>query len=127
MTELLAKLAMFVPRIILAVMILAFGAYFAVFVEGSLVAYLRSIGMDEAPLLGRLTRYGVLLFVVLIAVDQLNIGGDIIRQSFLIVLAGIVFALALAFGLGGQHWAARMLDRWLPPTPDNESESTPKP
>jgi hypothetical protein len=25
-----------------------------------------------------------------------------------------VFALALAFGLGGQRWAAELLDRWWP-------------
>jgi hypothetical protein len=37
-----------------------------------------------------------------------------IRQSFLIILAGVVFALALAFGIGGQRWAAGMLERWLP-------------
>jgi hypothetical protein len=44
---------------------------------------------------------------VLIALDQVNVGGDIIRQSFLILLAGVVLALALAFGLGGRDWAAR--------------------
>jgi hypothetical protein len=25
-----------------------------------------------------------------------------------------VFALALAFGLGGQRWAAELLERWWP-------------
>jgi len=29
-------------------------------------------------------------------------------------LAGVVFALALAFGLGGKDWAAEMLERWWP-------------
>jgi hypothetical protein len=53
-------------------------------------------------------------FVVLIALDQLRIGGDIIRQSFLIILAGIVFALALAFGLGAREWAADRIDQWWP-------------
>jgi hypothetical protein len=51
---------------------------------------------------------------VLIALEQMQIGGDIVRYSFLIVLAGTVFALALAFGLGGQRWAAEMLERWWP-------------
>ena len=53
-------------------------------------------------------------FVVLIALDQVNVGGDIVRQSFLIVLAGVVFALALAFGLGGKKAAAELIDRWWP-------------
>jgi len=30
------------------------------------------------------------------------------------VLAGVVFALALAFGIGGQRWAADLLERWWP-------------
>lgn len=113
-TDLLSRIALFVPRVILAVVILAFGAYFANFIDGSVSLYGRNVGFDEAPLLGRLARYAVLLFVVLIALDQLGIGGDIIRQSFLIILAGIVLALALAFGLGGQRWAANLLEYWWP-------------
>lgn len=113
-TDLLSKIALFVPRVILAVVILAFGAYFALFIDGTVTLYGRNVGFDEAPVLGRLARYAVLLFVALIALDQLGIGGDIIRQSFLIILAGIVLALALAFGLGGRDWAAALLDRWWP-------------
>ena len=70
--------------------------------------------MQDAELLGNLARYAILTFVVLIALDQVNVGGDIVRQTFLIVLAGLVFALALAFGLGGREWAAELLERWWP-------------
>lgn len=113
-TELLAKVAMFVPRVILSVVILAFGAYFAQFIDSAVTTYGRNVGLDEAPLLGRLARYAVMLFVILIALDQLDIGGDIIRHSFLIILSGVVLGLALAFGLGGRQWAARLLEHWLP-------------
>lgn len=113
-TELLARIAMFVPRIMLAIVILAFGAYFARFIDSSITAYGRNAGFDEALLLGRLARYAVLLFVVLIALEQLQIGGDIIRLTFLIILAGLVLALALAFGLGGRQWAANLLEHWWP-------------
>jgi hypothetical protein len=50
----------------------------------------------------------------LLAVDHLNIGGGLIQQTFLIVLAGIVFALALSFGLGGRDRAAALIERWFP-------------
>jgi hypothetical protein len=56
-------------------------------------------------------------FVALMALDQVRIGGEIVRQSFLIILAGVVLALALAFGLGGRDWAARRLERWWPKEP----------
>ena len=51
---------------------------------------------------------------MLIALDQMSVGGEIVRESFLIILAGVVFALALAFGLGGRDWAAALLERWWP-------------
>jgi hypothetical protein len=113
-TDLLVKVLLFVPRVMVALLILAFGAYFARFVGNAVCAYCKKLRLQDAELLGRITQYAILTFVVLIALDQVNIGGDIVRQSFLIVLAGVVFALALAFGLGGRDWAAELLERWWP-------------
>jgi hypothetical protein len=44
------------------------------------------------------------------------VGGSIVRQSFLIILGGFVFAIALAFGLGGKDWAADRIESWWPRT-----------
>jgi hypothetical protein len=52
--------------------------------------------------------------VILIALDQVKVGGDIVRQSFLVILGGVVFAFALAFGLGGKDWAAERIESWWP-------------
>ena len=113
-TDLIGRVLLFVPKVMVALLILAFGAYFARFIAGAITAYCKNVHMQDAELLGRLAQYAILTFVVLIALDQVNIGGDIVKQTFLIVLAGLVFALALAFGLGGKDWAAEMLERWWP-------------
>lgn len=113
-TDLFGQVVTFVPKVIVALLILAFGAYFARFIYNSVVAYCSNVGIQDAELLGKLSQYAIVVFVVLISLDQMNVGGDIIRQSFLIILAGVVFALALAFGIGGQRWAAGLLERWLP-------------
>ena len=113
-TDLLMRVLLFVPKVMVAVLILAFGAYFARFVGNAVTVYCRNIRLQDADALGALARYAILIFVVLIALDQVEIGGDIVRQTFLIVLAGVVFALALAFGLGGREWAAAFLERWWP-------------
>jgi len=113
-TDLLSRVLLFVPKVMVAMLILAFGAYFAGFIGQAVTAYCKKVQIQDAELLGRICQYAILAFVVLIALDQVNIGGDIIRQTFLIVLAGVVFALALAFGLGGKDWAAEMLERWWP-------------
>jgi hypothetical protein len=113
-TDLLGRIILFVPKVMVALLILAFGAYFARFIGNAITAYCRNVHIQDADLLGRLAQYAIVTFVILIALDQVNIGGDIVRQSFLIVLAGLVFALALAFGIGGKDWAAELLERWWP-------------
>ena len=42
------------------------------------------------------------------------VGGEIVYQRFLSILAGVVFAPALAFGPGGKDAAAEVIERWWP-------------
>ena len=110
-TDLIGRILLFVPKVIVAVLILAFGAYFARFVGAAVTTYCENIGLSDADLLGRFALYAILVFVVLIALDQLGLG-DIIRQTFLIIISAIGLALALAFGIGGSKRAGELLDRW---------------
>jgi hypothetical protein len=50
----------------------------------------------------------------MIALDQTGLG-DIIRETFLILVAAVALGLALAFGLGGQKRAAELIERWTSP------------
>jgi len=115
-TDLLHKVVLFLPNVVVALLILAFGAYFARFIATAVSTYCRNLGVgpSDAELLARLAQYAIIAFAVLIALDQMGVGGAIIRESFLIILAGVVLALALAFGLGGRDWAAAILERWWP-------------
>lgn len=113
-TALLSKVVWFLPNVFIALLLLAFGAYFARFVGNTVTAYCERRKVPDAALLGSVARYAIVVFVVLIALDQLQVGGSIVRQSFLIILAGFVFAVALAFGLGGKDWAAERIESWWP-------------
>lgn len=113
-TDLLRQVVLFVPKVIVALLILAFGAYFARFIGGTVMTYCRNVGIQDGDLLGTLAQYAIMTFVVLIALEQVNVGGDIVRLSFLIILGGAVFALALAFGLGSQAKVAELLEHWWP-------------
>jgi len=122
-TDLVGRVVLFVPRVMVAVVILVFGAYFARFVSGALSAYLKAIGAGEAALLGRLSLYAIMAFVILIALDQLGLG-EILRQTFLIVVAAIALGLAIAFGLGGQRRAAELIERWTKLRADRQESGT---
>jgi flagellar biosynthesis protein FliQ len=113
-TDLLGKTLLFVPKLLVALLVLVFGSYFARFVGNAVKSYCRSAGISDAELLGQVMQYGIMTYVVLLGVDHLDVGGGLIQRTFLILLAGIVFALALAFGLGGRERAAALLERWFP-------------
>jgi len=119
-TELLSRVLLFLPKLLVGLLVLIFGAYFGRFVGNAVQTYFRNVGVSDADLLGRIAQYAIVVFVVLIAVDQLDIGGDLVQHTFLILLGGVVLALALAFGLGGRDWAAGLLARWFPTRERND-------
>jgi hypothetical protein len=114
LTNLLERVLLFVPQVMVGILILAFGGYFARFIGAAVTAYCKNSGVRDGDVLGWLAQYAILVFIVLISLDQLGVGGELIRQTFLIVLGGVALALALAFGIGGQRWASHLLERWWP-------------
>ncbi len=113
-TDLLGRVVWFTPKLLVAMLVVVFGSYCARFVGGAVHTYCVDAQIPDADLLGSIARYLIVIFVVMIALGQVEIGGDIVQRTFLIILAGLVLALALAFGLGGKEWAAAMLERWWP-------------
>jgi hypothetical protein len=113
-TDLVGRLVVFAPKLLISMLIVIFGSYCARFIGAAVQNYCLDAGIPDADLLGRIARYATMTFVVMIALSQVEIGGDIVQRTFLIILGGIVLALALAFGLGGRDWAAALLERWWP-------------
>ena len=113
-TELLTRVLLFLPKLLVALVLLIFGAYFGRFVGLAITTYLRNAEVADAELLGHAVQYAIVAFVILLAFDHLDIGGGLIQNTFLILLTGVVLALALSFGLGGRDRAAELLERWFP-------------
>ena len=113
-TELLGRALLFLPRLLVAMLVLVFGMYFARFVGQSVLAWCREGGIGDGEVLARIVRYAIAVFVLLIAIDHMDIGGGLVQRTFLILLTGVVLALALAFGIGGRDRAAALLERWFP-------------
>jgi hypothetical protein len=113
-TDLLQRVELFAPKVLVAMLVVVFGSYFARFIGEAVTTYCDDAQIADADILGKIARYLIMTFVVMIALSQVEVGGDIVQRTFLIILAGLVLALALAFGLGGKEWAGAMLERWWP-------------
>ncbi len=102
-----------VPRLMGAALILLVGWLVANFLgEGALIAAVNA-RVPEARLLARAIRWGVLLFAIATAVTHLGIGKEMVLVAFGITFGGLIFALALSFGLGGRSLARQILERYL--------------
>lgn len=110
-SDLFSRITQFIPKVIVAVLILAIGFYFARILSDIIIAYGKNVGMRDAEIIGRAAQYAIMAFVIVISLGQMDIGNAILVPAFLILFGGVVFALALAFGLGGQKWAASQFDK----------------
>jgi hypothetical protein len=114
--QLLDRMILFIPNILIAVVILLFGAILSRLVGTVVFTYLSNMGSTAARPLGAVARYALLVFVIALAAEQLALNSEILLSGFRILFGALCLALALAFGLGGRRWAAGVLERFWPTT-----------
>jgi Conserved TM helix len=116
-----ALLLAFLPPLFAALLILVAGWLLANFLSRTILIAAVNARLPEARLLARTAHWAVVLFTVATALTHLGIGKEMVLVAFGITFGGLVLALALAFGLGGRHLAAALLERRLrresPPPP----------
>ena len=101
----------YLPQVIAAALILLISAVLAQALRRVVIGAAKAANIDAAGLLGGLAKWSVWVFGILIALSQLGIADFFARTLFTGVVVALAIALGLAFGLGGQEAAARMLER----------------
>ncbi len=112
----------YIPQVIVAVLIMLGGIILSNFVAHAVIAAGKATSFASADFLGKFAQYAVLTFAVLAALNQLQIAPELVQLMF----AGLVFALALAFGLafglGGRDAAAHTLKHMMGGKHDHSRE-----
>jgi len=108
--QMLNHLANYLPKIIVAILVLIFGTLLARFINRLVFAWLHSIKFDGALAISTTVEYGIQIFALFVALEQLDIGTQLLTALFVIVFGAIFLALAIAFGLGGKEWAAKVIE-----------------
>jgi hypothetical protein len=109
--ELFNRIVLYIPNIVVAILVLVFGVLMARFINRLIFAYLNNMGVEGALTISTIAEYAVIVFVVFVALEQLQIGTQLLTAAFQIGFGAIGLALALAFGLGGREWAASVIRR----------------
>jgi small-conductance mechanosensitive channel len=104
----------YLPKVVLAVIVLLVGALVGKVMAGIVRGALGSMGMGNPELFANVARFVVIAFAVIAALDILEIAPTVVSALWIAFLALIVGSVALAFGLGGREAASQlMLGRML--------------
>lgn len=106
----LNQLANYLPKIIVAIVVLIFGTLLSRFINRLVFAWLHGIKFDGALAISTSAEYLVQIFAIFVALEQLDIGTQLITALFVILFGAVFLALAIAFGLGGKDWAAKIIN-----------------
>jgi hypothetical protein len=109
--DLFNKVVLYLPNVIVAIIVLVLGSLLARFINRAVFAYLKNIGVDGALTISTISEYAVLIFVFFVALEQLQIGTQLLTAAFQISFGAVGLAFAIAFGLGGKDWAAGVIEK----------------
>lgn len=105
----LESIIAYVPNVVVAIVSVMFGAVIADLVSRVVRSTAATVGTKNADLLADLTRWAIVIFVVLGALQQLNILPQLISTLTIGVMAFFVIAGGVAFGLGGKNAAEGLI------------------
>jgi hypothetical protein len=101
----------YLPKVIIAVLILLLAAVIADVMQKIVVASARSAEFRSAHMLGAITRWVIWIFGLLAALSHLGIADALIQAVFSGIVIAISLGVGLSFGLGGQEAAARFIEK----------------
>jgi len=104
----LVSLGAWIPNLIAAIVMVFLGLVAADYVS----IKIRSTKGKGAEFFASLAKVGILIYVILIALEQVGLMVALATNSFLIVLTGVVFALSLAFGLAFGLGMQKEANKW---------------
>jgi len=107
------EIMLYIPNIIVAIIILILGIYFARLVSQVLITSLKNMQEKTAVIIGNIAYYAIIVLTVFIILGQLNIAEQIVNNAFIIFFSAICLAFVLAFGLGGKEWASGIIKKYL--------------
>jgi hypothetical protein len=118
--EHVSQLFLYLPRILLALLIIFFGLVLASFLSRAALLASVNANLPSARLIATLVHICIVFLAIAMAFEQLGIAQQTILAAFSILFGALMLGLAIAFGLGGQDLARRMLERRF--SADNKRE-----
>ena len=108
LSEIVVQILGFISNVVLGLIILGIGIYFANLVYG----VIDSSEQGGSHFLARVARFAILILTASMALERMGLSEVIIMTAFVFLGGTIAISAILAFGLGGRDIAAEQLKEW---------------
>ena len=108
-SDALTGLANYIPKIVIAVFVLIIGLIAANFVRELITMTCSSAGITHGAMVAQAVYVAVVLLIVVTAIDVLGIDTELLNNTIVILLAGVIGGAALSFGLGSRNAVANLI------------------
>jgi hypothetical protein len=120
-SQLLLHVFEYLPRLIVALLVLFAGSLLARFSARGVLLRAVNMGIHSARLISEVVKWLVMVIAYAMTLEQLGVGGDIVKIAFALFFGGVVLALALAIGLGSRDAVSRAWEKQMKdPSPKDE-------
>ncbi len=101
----------YLPKVIVASLIILAAAVIAEVSERLVVGAARAAELKSANLSGRIARWAIWIFALLAVLFELGVASAFVQTLFTGVVVALSLAFGLSFGLGGQDAAAKVIEK----------------
>ena len=109
--EFLRQVVDYLPQVIVAVLVLTVAIVLANALQKTVIASARAAHVGSAELLGRVAKWAIWIFAIIVALDKLVIVPGLIQLVIQPLVLAVGLAFGLAFGLGGKAVAERLIEK----------------
>ncbi len=110
-SNILNSIIAYIPNVFVAIIVLFLGTLLATFVADIVRGFTSGTNIGSPSVFAGIARWAIIGFAALIALEQLQIAPALMNILFTAVVGAAAIAFGLAFGLGGQETARRLLAR----------------
>lgn len=121
-TAIINSILLFIPNLLVSLLILVGSVAIARFVGSWVEGSLTKMGVSRPSVFALITRYAIIGFGVIAAVNQIGIATNLINILFTGLVGSLALAFGLAFGLGGQDVASELTKHWYDQGKSNRAQ-----
>lgn len=105
----IANLLHYMPRLLSAVALFVIGIYIANFIKKALLGVFESFELRGGKIISNLVFYIITIFIAVTALNQAGVDTTIITTNISLIIGAFLLAVAIGFGLGSKEVITQLL------------------